>query len=168
MLLLVVMLATLAQLAHPQQQEAPPTGADDEYIAPNLGRSIGRAEAPGQEQQSTRRRYPDRTYADPGSDFRQPPPQPQPDGSSSGSFSYDPYPPPSDVSSFPTQNKSSSFSGPTTPAPVGRSAGFVPTTTPKSRAPSTRDPFSDPNRYRVPQQHEVREGVHFVNGRPYR
>ena len=35
-------------------------------------------------------------------------------------------------------------------------------------ASTTRDPFNDPNRYRIPSQQETADNVRFVNGRPYR
>jgi hypothetical protein len=35
-------------------------------------------------------------------------------------------------------------------------------------ASTTRDPFNDPNRYRIPSQQDNADNLHFVNGRPYR
>ena len=44
----------------------------------------------------------------------------------------------------------------------------TPTPVPVPNRSSTRDPFNNPNRYRLPQQNAARDEVRFVNGRPYR
>ena len=114
----------------------------------------GQQEAPPLQQQprsfdAARGFYPDR--------------YPAPNGNAS--FAYEPYGPSRTTTANP-------FLAPRTPLPT---TSTTTTTTTATGAPSkqypqstTRDPFQDPNRYRAPQTHEVRDGVRYVNGRPYR
>ena len=79
------------------------------------------------------------------------------------SFAYEPYP-----GRTTTVNP---FLAPRTPLPTTTTTTPSSTTTtgkPSYPQSTTRDPFQDPNRYRAPQTHEVRDGVRYVNGRPYR
>ena len=160
-------------LPEPQAQRQ---NQDDNYEAPILQGGLGVVQ---DENSAPRRRYPERSYqnnnqgsnfnqpqrdyVDPGSAFRQPP---------GGGGSYDPYPP-TPGRDYPLTNRSNSYTVVrTTPQPVTRRptpAARTSTTQRSGPTPkTTRDPFDDPNRYRGPQQHEVRDGVRFVNGRPYR
>ncbi len=171
-----------------QQPPAPP--AENTYEAPVLQGGLGTV-TDGKEAEAKRRRYPDRSNSysqayDPGSAFRAeqgPPPQspvtnPPPSQEQQQSpqqvqqqqtqktrgqqktFAYDPYP-----------ARNATYDNVETRqilAPVTR----VETTTIRIPNPkvgsTTRDPFNDPNRYRIPSQTENQEDVRFVNGRPYR
>ena len=160
---------------HELQQRSPPPLADDgdpsEYSGPVLGGGIGTVS----DDDTPRRRYPERKYdrVDPGSAFR--------DGSVDGGTSYyNPgYPPESD---YPVRNVSNGGGvgdtyrvRTTPPSRLKVTPGPRPAKAPANReereetgGPSTRDPFQDPNRYRIAQQNDQRDGVKFVNGRPYR
>ena len=98
------------------------------------------------------RRYPDRRQSynnqnDPGRDFR----------NNNNAFSYNPYP-----ADYPVRNHSNNQ--PTTSTTTSTTT----TTVNPLQGPKNRDPFDDPNRYRIPQQQDARDNVRFVNGRPYR
>ena len=143
------------------QQQSPPLDGDDEYSGPILGGGIGTV---SDNSSPPRRRYPERSYdsysggggSDPGSAFRD---EPEPRQRSS----YNP--------GYPTRNDSSAYLIRTTP-PSRLKVTPAPGTTARPDherdGPSTRDPFQDPNRYRIAQQNDQRDGVRFVNGRPYR
>lgn len=193
-LLLVATASLLLGPAAPQLEAPPTSGSDGEYQPPNLSRGLGTVSDGSEAGGGGGRRYPDRGRSqsrsggyDPGSDFRQSPAGGRPgDG-----FSYDPYAPGGGGGSgggrrqdldYPTSNRSSAYQ-PRQPLrttarpaerprlePTQRSKEAQADLPPQERSGGGggRDPFDDPNRYRVPQQHEVREGVKFVNGRPYR
>ncbi|XP_059086237.1 neuroligin-like protein glit-1 [Tigriopus californicus] len=142
--------------------------SDDEnsYEAPVLRGGLG---VVSDNEPPAQRRYPDRAYSnpnrnsdtspkrnynDPGSAFRE-------------TFTYEPFPP-KDQKGYPINNQSSGYhyDKRITQSPI-RNPTLRPTQ--KLVAQTTaRDPFDDPNRYRIPQQQETREGVRFVNGQPYR
>jgi len=185
-LLFLVLVLVMPSATNPQL-ETPPTNNDEEYQPPNLSRGLGTVGDGGENAPPARRRYPDRSRDrsqqgeprsaggyDPGSVFRQPP-QPN-EGSSGRAFQYEPYPP----GDYPRSNSSSAFSGPSRGSPTSPPRAPTPLPATTTQRPSggdggggrqdkkRKDPFEDPNRYRIPQQHEVRDGVMFVNGRPYR
>lgn len=178
----------------PGAQLPPAPPAENTYEAPVLQGGLGTV-TDGKEAEVKRRRYPDRSSSysqayDPGSAFRteqgplpqspvvnpqqQPPPsqeqqqspqqvqqqQTQKTRGQQKTFAYDPYP-----------ARNATYDNVETRqllAPVTR----VETTTIRIPNPkvgsTTRDPFNDPNRYRIPSQTENQEDVRFVNGRPYR
>ena len=159
----------------------PPPPVENTYEAPVLNGGLGTV-SDGKEAEIKRRRYPDRSSSysqayDPGSAFRaqQEPALPQtpvekqqptlqqqqvPPPKQTKTFAYDPYP---------TRNATNdNVLTREILAPVTR----VETSTARIPNPkvgsTTRDPFNDPNRYRIPSQQENQEDVRFVNGRPYR
>ena len=103
----------------------------------------------GQQQQRINNNQSPNPYSnDPGFIFR------QQSGAGGQSFPYEPYP-----------RQQEDPIATTTRAPRPRT-----TTTKRGRAQTTKrvDPFSDPDRYRVPQIQQAKDNVRFVNGRPYR
>ena len=126
-----------------------------------------------------RRQYPDRNYNryqgqnsdfrntrpsnDPSSSFRQQARQSSSNQNFDGTFSYDPYGPNQRNSSY--SNRGRVIDQPENKRLVTtkRSAQLK-----DSRKDSTKDPFADPDRYRVPQLEQAADNVRFVNGRPYR
>ena len=135
----------------------------------------------------TRRQYPNRNYDqsygqsrsfgnaqqfnDPSSVFRQQSKQSSVRQKSDGSFPYDPYGPNRGNTSYSSRGRNvqpqrkaavqpQRKAATTTrrPAKTKRGGGNV----------STRSPFEDPDRYRVPQLEQAADNVRFVNGRPYR
>lgn len=118
-----------------------------------------------------RRRYPNRNYDqgsgyrntnqfnDPSSAFRQQSRQTD----SGGTFPYDPYGPSRGNSSSSARSRN-----------VNQPNRNIPTTTKRPaqskaiKKDNKKDPFADPDRYRVPQLEQAADNVRFVNGRPYR
>ena len=126
-----------------------------------------------------RRQYPDRNYNryqlqnsdfrntrpsnDPASTFRQQSRQSSNTQNLDGTFSYDPYGPSQRNSSYSNRGRVINQPDNKPPVTTKRSAQLK-----SGRKDSTKDPFSDPDRYRVPQLEQAADNVRFVNGRPYR
>ena len=124
-----------------------------------------------------RRQYPNRNYKqsyaqqdsnfrnsnDPSSTFRQQSRQsPSRQNVGGGTFPYDPYQPNRGNSSYSSRvrNVQQDRKSPITTKRPAKSSN--------SGKDSTKDPFDDPDRYRVPQLEQAADNVRFVNGRPYR
>ena len=133
-----------------------------------------------------RRQYPNRSYGrssgfsnnqqfnDPSSTFRQQSRQNSNRQGSDGTFAYDPYGPSRQASNSSYTNRGQNINQANTKsrATTRRAAqlkGAKNNTQLKSgRKDTTKDPFEDPDRYRVPQLEQAADNVRFVNGRPYR
>ena len=129
---------------------------NEDYQAPILNGGIGTNRDDPSYPQKTSRRYPSRnrnTGFDNGRSSSYYP------GSAFRNNEYEAF----------TPNNNNRYYFNTTTTTTRRPLTTATTTTTFGRRPtsSTRDPFNDPNRYRVPQQQED-GGVRFVNGRPYR
>ena len=155
-----------------QNQLESPNGGED-YLPPELGRgigTIGNQPRNSVKDSEPRRRYPERSYYDPGSAFRNPGNNFEPSTTSvpranlprQGSFQYEPYPDP-----YLTNNSSRSNVIVTRRTTTTSTRRTTQATTARPGKP-TRSPFDDPNRYRVPQANQQSDQVRFVNGRPYR
>ena len=139
----------LATLYHCQQVENPTKFRPRE----NIGDSRPTV-SDGSPIDNPQRRYPQRNYqgfsanpkTDPGYVFRQQS-QSKPD-----SFPYEPYP----DQITPTTTTSTTTQRPPEPRPRSVDGS------------KRKDPFEDPDRYRVPQIAQAKDEVRFVNGRPYR
>ena len=100
---------------------------------------------------------------DPSSTFRQQSRQNLNNQNLDGTFSYDPYGPNQRNSSYSSRGRNVNQPDTKPLVTTKRSAQLK-----NSRKDSTKDPFSDPDRYRVPQLEQAADNVRFVNGRPYR
>ena len=125
----------------------------------------------------TRRQYPKRNYDrsyrqsselrqaqqfdDPSSKFRQQSRQSQ--HNLGDTFAYDPYGPNRGNSSYSNRGRNINQANKKSRVTTKRPAQLK-----KGKTDSTKDPFTDPDRYRVPQLEQAADNVRFVNGRPYR
>lgn len=126
-----------------------------------------------------RRQYPNRDYGssygqkselrqaqqfnDPASAFRQQSRQSQSRQNLGGTFPYDPYGPNRGNSSNSNRGRNINQTNKKSLVTTNRPAQLK-----KGKTDSPKDPFTDPDRYRVPQLEQAADNVRFVNGRPYR